>query len=209
MSQEKSGFFKHPWGGKPPEPNPLHQDFRSQWDDLSARVCPDLSNPNSTFHFFQFSQQLDRWVREWGAVADRENDQRLRELIAQAHESLKDLLNEAKQLFERERSDRVALQQQQDRQRWAVEQANRRRLEEEAERRRRKAESDALLQKTNQEIADIYSSIAASRRESAARQNAMWRSAHFPETTCACGRSKISNQPCCWDCANRGRTFFF
>lgn len=202
------GFFKRPFGA--PSEDELLTQLRAEWQGLSATVCPSLDRPDhALLHFFQFSQKLDGWVREWGARADAHRYDRLRAALDEARQSLQGLLAEAKQLFETARAQRVANQQTLDQRRWQEEQARLERQRREADHRRTMAEREAKLQQTYQEINDIHASIRQNQRLSSERQSAMWRSAHFPDSTCACGRSKIVNQPCCWDCANRGRSFWF
>ena len=188
----------------------LLSQLRDEWQGLSERVCPSLERPgHALVHFLQFSHQLDAWVREWGAKADAHNYQRLRQTLGEAQQSLRALLAEAKQLFESLRAQRVTEQQNLDQKRWQEEQNRLVREQHDAEHRRNMAQREAQLKQTHREIDAIYESVRQNNRMAAERQGAMWKAAHFPDSTCACGRGKIINQPCCWDCANRGRTYWY
>lgn len=206
MTDGKQGFFRHEFGQ--PASSRHGVSFRAEWDDLARRVYPSTeAQAHGITHFFQFAQNLDQWIRGWGVVADRDNDAQLRSLIGQAQLSLTTLLQEARSAFEQQRLQRVNLQQQEDQIRWAQESARQAREAEHSERLRRQAEHEQRLRQTHQEIAQIYSDIAAQRRRSADYQGALWRQSMFPDTTCACGRSKLSNHGVCWECANRGRGY--
>lgn len=186
----------------PPQPRSEGHlvEFRKQWDHLAQRVSPTDPRPAQAItHFFEFTRDLDRWIREWGAIADAENDTRLRQLIQEAHLSLRDLVQEARAAFEAARQQRVEQQQQADMARWQQQQ-------QQAAHQRQEAEHQARLDATHRDIQDIYSSIRANARRSSERRQAMWNASMYPDTYCVCGKAKLLHHPCCWDCAQHGRT---
>lgn len=186
MSQQ--GFFKRPWGAA--ESSQDLQLLQAEWDNLAQRIRPPAdSRPDHVrLYFFQISWDLEAFLRKWTPLA--ESQPQLQKRLQTAQQSLQNLLNEAKSAFEASERQRVEAQRLHDQQRWAQ-------LHEQ----KRQAEQQAHLRQTEREIQAIYDDIRAQQQKSQQRQHAMWRAAHFPETTCACGRSKMPHHLWCWDCA--------
>ncbi|MBX3166923.1 MAG: hypothetical protein KF760_05910 [Candidatus Eremiobacteraeota bacterium] len=183
------GFFKRPFGQAPAGATALAQ-LQADWDGLAARISPLAgSRPDhARLQFFQLSADLDAFLRKWAPAA--ESQPQLQQRLQTARQSLCHLLQEAKALFEGNERQRLEQQRSLDRQRWQA-------LQEQ----KRQAEHQARLKQTEQEIQAIYQSIRVNQQVAQERQQATWRAAHFPDTTCACGRAKMPNHLWCWDCA--------
>jgi hypothetical protein len=180
---ERKGFFLRPFG----EPDPLPV-LQSEWDALARKFVLPVAGArpdHARLHFLQLASELDAFQRNWAARADQHPA--LGERLRMAADSLRNLLEQARMAFEAGERQRVEQQQARDRQRW--------------EQQRRDAEHQARLAQTQREIQDIYDGIRQQQRVANDRRNAAWRAVHFPETTCACGRSKMPHHLFCWDCS--------
>lgn len=186
MSQQ--GFFKRPWQSARPA---ALESFQKEWEALAARISAPIGGrpDHARLHLFQLSAELDAFLRRWTPVAEAQPR------LQSAYQSMAQLLQDARAVFEGSERQRVEQQRVADQRRWESQ------LEQQ-----RQAEHQARLRQTQQETQAIYEGIRNNQRAAQERQHANWMASNFPETTCACGRAKMANHLFCWDCAPGRRT---
>lgn len=182
MAQQ--GFFNRPFGQTAQKAGA--EAFQKEWEELAGRIqAPVGGRPDhSRLCFLQLTSELDTFLRKWSSLPET------RSLVGTAHQSLSQLLAEARSLFEARERGGVEQQRMADQRRW-----------ESAQEQKRQAEHQSRLRQTELEIQAIYEGIRTNQRVAQERQHANWMAAHFPDTTCACGRAKVPNHLFCWDCA--------